>query len=81
MKRRAKNKMIKADDKVELVKNEQEKFTNFEFLQAEVEVLKNNINEIVEILRHNDIERKETIEPNEFDLDDVFNKLGEDIKE
>ena len=73
--------MIKADDKVELVKNEQEKFTNFEFLQAEVEVLKNNINEIVEILRYNDIERKETIEPNEFDLDDVFNKLDEDIKE
>lgn len=70
--------MIKADDKVEyedLGKDDQPKFTNFELLQEEVEVLKETVDEIVEILRFNNLERQETIEPEYFDQDKVFKRL------
>lgn len=70
--------MIKADNKVEyedLGKDDQPKFTNFELLQAEVEVLKESIDEIIEILKYNDLERQETIEPSYFDQDEVYRKL------
>ena len=74
--------MVKADDKVVFedegleVQNKQ-KFTNFELLQQEVEVIKESIDEIVEILRYNDLERAETIKANYFDEDKVFRRLEE----
>ena len=70
--------MIKADDKVKyegLGKDEQPEFTNFELLQKEVEVLEEHIDELVKILRYNDLERKETIEPKYFDTDEVYKRL------
>ena len=73
--------MIKADDKVkyeDIGKDEQPKFTNFELLQAEVEVLKESIDEIVEILRYNNLERKKTIEPEYFDSDEVYKRLEDE---
>ena len=70
--------MIKADDKVKFEKNKPEKFTHFELLQKEVEVIKESIDEIIEILRYNDRGRKERIEPSYFDEDEVFRKLEEE---
>lgn len=70
--------MIKADDKVkyeDLGEDEQPRFTNFELLQKEVEVLEEHIDELVKILRYNDLERKETIEPKYFDTDEVYKRL------
>lgn len=70
--------MIKADDKVKyegIDEENQPKFTNFELLQQEVEVLKENMDEIVEILKYNDIDRKKTIKPEYFDIDEVFKRL------
>lgn len=70
--------MIKADDKEkyeDLGEDEQSKFTNFELLKAEVEVLKESIDEIIAILNYNDIERKETIKAEYFDVDEVYRKL------
>lgn len=70
--------MIKADNKVvyeDLGKDEQPKFTNFELLQKEVEVLKEHIDEIIEILKYNDLERQETIKPVYFDDNEVYKRL------
>ena len=73
--------MIKADDKVEyedLGKEEQPTFTHFELLQAEVEVLKEHIDEIIEILKYNNLERKKTIEPEYFNSDEVYKRLEDE---
>jgi hypothetical protein len=70
--------MIKADAKVVYEKNKPEKFTHFELLQQEVEVLKETVDEIVAILKANNIHRTEEIEAEYFDLDEVFRKLEED---
>jgi len=67
--------MIKADEKVKFEDSKPEKFTNFELLQQEVEVLKDTVNEIVGILRANDITRTEEIEAQYFDLNKVFLEL------
>jgi len=65
----------KADSKVVFEKNKPEKFTNFELLQQEVEVLKETVDEIVEILRSNNIYRTEEIKAEYFDYDEVFKRL------
>ena len=75
--------MVKADDKVvfedeDLEVQTPQKFTHFELLEKEVEIIKESIDEIIEILRYNNIERKETIEPKYFDEDKVFKELEED---
>ena len=67
--------MIKADEKVKFEDCKPAKFTNFELLQQEVEVLKDTVNEIVGILRANDITRTEEIEAQYFDLNKVFLEL------
>ena len=66
--------MIKADDKVKFDK-QPEKFTNFELLQQEVEVLKETLDEITEILRSNEITKLQEIESPYFDQDEVFKRL------
>ena len=58
--------MEKADTKVVYEKGKPEKFTNFELLQAEVDVLKDTIDKIVEILRTNDISMNQKIEAEYF---------------
>jgi len=68
----------KADDKVEFEKGTKEKFTYFELLQKEVEVLKEQVEEIVKILKVNGITRQKEIEAEYFDYDEVFKRLGED---
>ena len=72
--------MIKADTKVIFEDNKPEKFTNFEWLQKEVEVLKETVDEIVGILNDNDITRTEEIKAKYFDDDDVFKRLEEGEK-
>lgn len=69
---------IKADAKVKWDEAEKpESFTNFELLKEQVEVLKEQVAEIVEILRYNEIERNETIEADYFNDDEVFKRLAE----
>ncbi len=68
--------MIKADDKVKFEGNKPEKFTNFELLQQEVEVLKETVDHIVGILKAKDITRTEEVEAEYFDYDKVFKRLG-----
>ena len=70
--------MLKADEKVIFEGNKKEKYTNFELLQQEVEVLKETVDELVRILRDNDITRTEEIEAKYFDYDKVFQGLEED---
>ncbi len=70
--------MVKADDKVIFEENKKEKFTHFELLQKEVEVIRESIDEIIEILRYNDLERKKVIEAEYFNEDEVFRKLEEE---
>jgi len=69
--------MEKADAKVVYEKNKPEKFTNFELLQKKVEVLEETDN-IVGILRANNIIRVEEIEAEYFDDDKVFSELEEE---
>lgn len=66
---------MKADEKVKFEDNKPEKFTNFELLQQEVEVLKETVYEIVEILKANNITKTEIIEAKYFDVDKVFSNL------
>jgi len=68
---------MKADTKVIYGKNKPEKFTNFELLQAEVEVIKESLDEIVMIMKENDLYRTKKIEAKEFDCDKVFRMLEE----
>ena len=69
--------MEKADTKVVYEKGKPEKFTNFELLQMEVEVLKETVDKIVEILRTNDINMNQKIEAEYFNYDKVFEGLEE----
>lgn len=72
--------MDKADDKVIFEGNKPEKFTNFEWLRKEVEVLRENVDELVEILNYNNLHRKKTIEANKTDEDEIFMRLEEENK-
>lgn len=70
--------MVKADEKVEFEGAEKEEsFTNFEELQKRVEILQENMNEITEILRQNNIIRKDEIEAPYFNEDEVYKRLEE----
>jgi len=70
----------KADAKVEFEEGTKESFTNFELLQMEVEVLKEQVEEIVAVLKYNEIVKKKTIEAEYFNYDEVFKRL-EEMKE
>lgn len=70
---------IKADDFVEYESMEKpEKFTNFQELLKRVEILKENFDEVVEILRQNNIKRKQIIEAPYFDDDELYRRLEND---
>jgi len=71
--------MIKADDKVEFEDTDKpEKFTNFEELRKRVEVLQEVVDEHAEILRYNNLVRKDEIVAPYFDWDTVYRKLEEE---
>ena len=72
--------MEKADDKVTYDDNEMEdeKYSNFEKLQVEVEVLKETVYELVRILRENNLHRTEKIVPEYFDDEEVSKRLNEE---
>lgn len=72
--------MIKADTKVKFEDNKPEKFTNFELLQKEVEVLKETVDRITEILRAAGIRKTKEIEAEYFNYDKVFKRLEEETK-
>jgi len=68
---------IKADDFVEFESIEKpENFTNFQELQTKVELLKEQLDEVVTILKANNLTRTETIEPHYFDDDEFYQRLG-----
>ena len=70
---------VKADDFVEYEGAEKpETFTHFQELQKRVEVLQENMDEIVAILRSNNLSMKKEIEAPYFKEDDVFAKLSEE---
>lgn len=69
--------MEKADAKVVFEKRKPEKFTNFELLQMKVEILRETVDGLVEILNANNITRKKEIEAEYFDYDKVFKRLDE----
>lgn len=68
---------MKADAKVIYDENEPEKFTNFELLQAEVEVIKESLDEIAKIMKENNLYRTKKIEAEGFEEDKVFERLVE----
>lgn len=69
---------IRADDFVELEEGEEPaEFTNFQELSMTVEILKEQLNEITEILRENDIQREKTIKAPYFDYNEVYKRLEE----
>ncbi len=74
--------MKKADDKVEFEgdedKMEKEKYTNFEMLEAKVEVLKEEVELIGGILRQHNLTFKEETEVAKDIDDETFKKLDED---
>ncbi len=67
--------MTKADAKVIYIKNKPEKFTNFELLQQEVEILRETVDNLVSIMNANNIVRTEEIGARYFDYDKVFKEL------
>ncbi len=73
---------MKADDKVEFEgdkgKMEKEKYTNFEYLEKKVEVLKENLELIAGILKQNNLVFKEETEADTDIEDETFKKLEED---
>jgi len=71
---------IKADDFVEYEGSDSgaENFTNFEELLKKFEVLKENQDEIVEILKSNNVTRKKVIEADYFNDDEVYKRLEAD---
>ena len=78
--------MIKADNKVKFSSEDYETgkeeideatYTNFEELKVTVEVLKEQVEELVNILIENDLTMKKEIQAKYFDYDDVYNRLGE----
>ncbi len=71
---------IKADDFVEYEGSDSgaENFTNFEELLKKVELLKENLDEIVGILRDNNLVMKKEIEAPYFDDDEIYKRLEAD---
>jgi len=81
MAKKTKEPKIKADDFVEYEDlGKEENFTNFEELMKRVEILQEVVNEITEILRENNLERKETIKAPYFEEDEVYKRLEEELK-
>ncbi|MHA2019031.1 MAG: hypothetical protein ACTSXY_12255 [Promethearchaeota archaeon] len=69
---------IRADDFVDFEGAEKpENFTNFQELQTRVQILKEQLDEIAEILRQNNIVRKKIIEAPYFDEDEVYKRLDD----
>lgn len=72
---------MKADDKVKYEGFEEEKFTHFDELKMRVELLQELLDEHAEILRQNKLVLRKKIEAPYFDEDEVYKRLGEEVKE
>ena len=59
---------MKADDRVAYDENDPEDFTQFEYLATQVEVLKETVENLVNILRANNIVLTKTIEADYADI-------------
>ena len=66
---------IKADDQVVFDVNNPEMFTEFEYLSTQVEVLKEVVQNLSDILRNNNITMTEIIVADSYDDEDVFKRL------
>lgn len=82
--------MIKADDFVETedydpkedkLVSTKEKYTNFQELSKKVQILRETVDDIAEILRANNITKVETKEAPFFDEDRVYDELEEEADE
>lgn len=75
--------MVNADDRVEYENDKKEtikeKFTNFDLLLERVNVLQEQVNNIIAVLRDNQLYRKYEVE--EVDSEEAFNRLKEETKE
>lgn len=70
---------IRADDFVEWENNEKsEKYTNFQELNAKFNVLKDVVDEIIAILKVNNLTRTETIEAEYYNEDKAYKILEEE---
>ncbi len=65
----------KADAQVVYDEDNPETFSEFEFLSTQVEVLKETIEVLVDILRDNDLTEKKIIEADYMDDNEVFKRL------
>ncbi len=71
--------MKKADDKVDFEDGgKKEKYTNFEYLEAKVEVLKEQIELISGILEQNNLAFKEETNPVKDIEDETFKRLEQE---
>lgn len=70
--------MSKADEKVEYEDGEKQTFTYFEELETKFEVLKEQFDEVVEILKENDLHRNKKVEAKYFDEDEVYKRLEQE---
>ncbi len=69
---------IRADAQVVFDENEPEKFTEFEYLSTQVEVLKDVVQNLSDILRNNNITMTEVTVADSYDDDTVFKRLEVD---
>ena len=69
---------IKADAQVVFDEDNPEMFTEFEYLATQVEVLKEVVQNLSDILRENNLTMTEVIVADSFDDDEVFQMLEVD---
>lgn len=69
--------MVKADDPYYYCEDIGASFTNFEELKMRVTMLQEQLDEVTEILRCNDIVRKKIIKAEYLDEDELYKRLGE----
>ncbi len=65
----------KADAQVVYDEDNPETFSEFEFLSTQVEVLKETVEVLIDILRDNDLTEKKIIEADYMDDNEVFKRL------
>jgi len=65
----------KADAQVVFDEEHPESFSEFEYLSIQVEVLKESVERLTDIIRSNNIIKTQIIEAEDFDDDEVFKRL------
>lgn len=68
---------MKADDKVKFEENEEENFTEFQYLKTRFDVLERVVDNLVKILNENDLYATKKIEAEEVNVDEIFEILEE----